>query len=202
MFYKKKGKPEIDEITLKCKCNGKMKRVEEVLDVWFDSGVSSWAALRNYGSKVSFEKFWPADLNVEGKDQVRGWWNSQFILSQIRFGKKPFENILVHGMILDLGKKKMSKSLGNIVSPQGIIDRYGRDYMRYYFAKHYKGDDFAFNENEIKDIQNYKKYFDKKVDYSLDLTLDMQGMMDMENMHSGMQNMPCHQMPDGSMMGD
>ena len=58
------------------------------------------------------------------------------------------------------------------------------------------------NENAIKDIQNYKKYFDKKVDYSLDLTLDMQGMMDMENMHSGMQNMPCHQMPDGSMMGN
>ena len=58
------------------------------------------------------------------------------------------------------------------------------------------------NENVINEIQSYKKYFDKKIDYNLDLTLDMQGMMNMENMHSGMQNMPCHQMPDGSMMGD
>ncbi|MBI2046728.1 isoleucine--tRNA ligase [Candidatus Pacearchaeota archaeon] len=148
-------KPEIDGITLKCKCNGKMKRVEEVLDVWFDSGVSSWAALRNYGNKDNFEKFWPADLNIEGKDQVRGWWNSQFILSQIRLGKKPFENILVHGMILDLGKKKMSKSLGNIVSPQGIIDRYGRDYMRYYFARVSKGEDIAFDENEFLNVREF-----------------------------------------------
>ena len=60
-----------------------------------------------------------------------------------------------------------------------------------------KIDDFA-----ISDINKYEAYFDKKIDYSLDLTLDMQGMMNMENMHSGMQNMPCHQMPDGSMMGN
>ncbi len=141
-------KPEIDEVFLKCKCGGKMKRVEEVLDVWFDSGVSSWAALNSTN-----KKFWPADLNIEGKDQVRGWWNSQLILSEIKFNKKPFENILVHGMVLDLGKKKMSKSLGNIVSPHEIIAKYGRDYMRYYFAKVSKGEDFAFDEGEFKEIQ-------------------------------------------------
>ena len=142
-------KPEIDKVILKCKCGGNMKRVEDVLDVWFDSGVSSWAAL----DKKKFKIFWPADLNLEGKDQVRGWWNSQLILSQIKFNKKPFENILVHGMVLDLGKKKMSKSAGNIVSPQEIINKYGRDYLRYYFAKISKGEDFVFDEKEFKDIQ-------------------------------------------------
>ncbi|MCK4552610.1 isoleucine--tRNA ligase [Candidatus Pacearchaeota archaeon] len=146
-------KPEIDKIYLPCKCGGKMKRVEEVLDVWFDSGVSSWAALEYSKNKKKFEKFWPADLNIEGKDQIRGWWNSQIILSEIKFDKKPFENIFVHGMVVDLGKKKMSKSLGNIVFPKDIIKKYSRDYMRYYFAKTSKGEDFAFDEKEFKDIQ-------------------------------------------------
>jgi len=59
---------------------------------------------------------------------------------------------MVHGMVLDLGKKKMSKSLGNIVAPKDIIEKYGRDYMRYYFAKSSKGEDFAFDEKEFREI--------------------------------------------------
>ncbi len=147
-------KPEIDKINIKCECGKNMKRVEEVLDVWFDSGVSSWAALNYSRDKEKFRKYWPADLNAEGKDQVRGWWNSQLILSEIKFGKKPFETILEHGMVLDLEKRKMSKSKGNVTSPKQIINNYGRDKMRYYFAKTSKGEDFAFNEQEFKDIKN------------------------------------------------
>ena len=144
-------KPEIDKITIPCKmCKSKLKRVSGVLDVWFDSGVSSWAALE---TEANIKKFWPADLNIEGKDQFRGWWNSQLILSQIKFDKKPFENIVVHGMVLDLSKKKMSKSLGNITAPEDVIKKYSRDYLRYYFAKTSKGDDFAFDESEFKEIR-------------------------------------------------
>ena len=146
-------KPGIDEITIPCPCGGKMTRVPEVLDVWFDSGVSSWAALGFPATQENWKKFWPADLNLEGRDQVRGWWNSQMILSEIRFGKKPFDSILVHGMVLDIGKRKMSKSLGNIVAPQDVINKYGRDYLRYYFAKVSKGEDFAFDENELDEIK-------------------------------------------------
>lgn len=145
-------KPEIDKIVIK-KNKKVYRRVPEVLDVWFDSGVSSWAALGYPHDKRLFNKFWPADLNIEGKDQFRGWWNSQIILSDITFDKKPYENILVHGMVMDLGKRKMSKSLGNVVSPQDVIDKYGRDYLRYYFAKLSKGEDFSFDEKEFKDIQ-------------------------------------------------
>jgi isoleucyl-tRNA synthetase len=144
-------KPEIDEITFKCKCGGIMKRVPEVLDVWFDSGVSSWAAL----PKKELKKFWPADINLEGKDQVRGWWNSQLILSEIRWNKKPMNAILEHGMVLDLGKKKMSKSLGNIITPAEIIEKYSRDSLRYYFAKISKGEDFAFDESEFNEIGKF-----------------------------------------------
>jgi len=147
-------KPGIDEIEITVK-GKKYKRVTEVLDVWFDSGVSSWAALGYPGNDKLFKKYWPADFNVEGKDQVRGWWNSQFILSEIAFDKKPFESIEVHGMILDLGKKKMSKSLGNAVSPKEVIEKYGRDYFRYYLTKSSKGEDFVYDENEFKDIQKF-----------------------------------------------
>lgn len=147
-------KPEIDKIKIKCsKCSEEMSRVPEILDVWFDSGVSSWAALGYLKNNKLFKKFWPANLNLEGKDQVRGWWNSQIILSEIKFNKKPFDSILVHGMVLDLGKRKMSKSLGNAISPQEIVDKYGRDYLRYYFAKASKGEDFPFDEKEFKNIR-------------------------------------------------
>ena len=76
-----------------------------------------------------FKKYWPADLNIEGKHQFRGWWNSQIILSEIMFGKKPFENIMVHGMILDVSKSKMSKSVGNIVTPKEVIEKILPDLM-------------------------------------------------------------------------
>ncbi len=146
-------KPEIDDVEIKCSCGGKMSRVNEVLDVWFDSGVSSWAALNYMEDKTQFKKFWPANINLEGKDQIRGWWNSQFILSQIKFDKKPFENILVHGMVLDVGRKKMSKSDGNVVAPADVIEQYNRDFLRYYFAKISKGEDFSFQEREFKEIR-------------------------------------------------
>ena len=145
-------KPEIDKITIK-KDGITLKRVPEVMDVWFDSGVASWAALGYPRKKDKFDEFWPADLNIEGKDQIRGWWNSQIILSEILFGKKPFKNIVMHGMVLDLGKKKLSKSAGNAISPAEITLRYGRDYLRYYFAKVSKGEDFAFVEKELAEFQ-------------------------------------------------
>ena len=147
-------KPGIDNIIIK-KNNKIYKRVPEVLDVWFDSGVSSWAALDHSKSKNKFKKFWPADLNIEGKDQFRGWWNSQIILSEIMFGEKPFENIVVHGLVLDVDRNKMSKSKGNIVSPKEVIEKFGRDYLRYYFAKFSKGEDFSFDESEFNEIRKF-----------------------------------------------
>ena len=92
------------------------------------------------------------DLNIEGTDQFRGWWNSQLILSHLAFKKRPFESINVHGMILDINKRKMSKSLGNVVSPHDVIAKYGRDALRYYFVKFSRGDDFAYNEKELSEI--------------------------------------------------
>jgi isoleucyl-tRNA synthetase len=147
-------KPGIDKIEIKSPKTGHiLKRVPEVLDVWFDSGVASWAALGYPADAKNLKKYWPADFNVEGRDQFRGWWNSQSILSEITFGKLPFKAVAVHGFIVDLGKKKMSKSTGNITSPADVIEAYGRDYLRYYLIKMSRGEDFAYDKKEFEDIR-------------------------------------------------
>lgn len=145
-------KPYIDKITLPCKCGSRMKRIPDVLDVWFDSGVASWASLGYPKSRKQFNKLWPADLNVEGPDQIRGWWNSQLITSVITFGKAPFRNILFHGFILDNHGIKMSKSKGNVVTTDAVIEKYGRDVLRYYLLSSPSWDDFYFNWADVEAI--------------------------------------------------
>lgn len=148
-------KPGIDAVEIKCNCGGKMKRITEVLDVWFDAGVSSWAALGFPDEEKKFGQFWPAGLNIEMTEQVRGWWNSQLILSTICFDEKPFEAIAVHGKVLGLGKKKMSKSKGNIVAPKEVIEKYNRDYLRYYLITNSRGEDFECDDASFKDIHRF-----------------------------------------------
>ena len=148
-------KPEIDDVKIKCSCSGSMKRIPEVLDVWFDSGVASWAVLNYPKEKKLFNKFWPADFNIEGPDQFRGWWNSELILSTIVFDKKPFDSIYMHGMVLDIKKKKMSKSLGNIISPQEVTKKFGRDSLRFYMSLINPGDNISYKENYFKEIGKF-----------------------------------------------
>ena len=146
-------KPEIDKVKLKCpKCGGIMHRVPDVLDVWFDSGVCSWASLGYPKHRDLFERLWPADLNIEGPDQIRGWWNSQLITSIITFDRAPFKTILFHGFVLDAHGVKMSKSLGNIIAPEDVIKEYGRDILRFYLLSKPPWDDFYFNMEEVKEI--------------------------------------------------
>ncbi len=148
-------KPGIDAVKLRCSCSGTMQRVPEVLDVWFDSGVSSWAALGFPGKDRLFKRFWPADLNLEGPDQFRGWWNSQLILSTIAFGKKPFETIMVHGLITDLEKVKMSKSRGSAVTPKEVVAKHDRDSLRFYLISNSRGQDIAFDWDAFRDIKRF-----------------------------------------------
>ncbi|MBI4153997.1 class I tRNA ligase family protein [Candidatus Woesearchaeota archaeon] len=145
-------KPYIDAVEIKCKCGGHMKRIPDVLDVWFDSGLASWASLGYPGNKNLFKRLWPADLNIEGPDQIRGWWNSQIITSVITFGRRPFDNVLFHGFVLDAHGKKMSKSLGNTVAPEDVIDKYGRDVLRFFFLSSPVWDDFYFKWSDVDSV--------------------------------------------------
>ncbi len=165
-------RPYIDKVTLKCKCKGAMKRIGDVLDVWFDSGLASWASLEYPGNKTLFKRLWPADLNIEGPDQIRGWWNSQLITSVITFGKAPFKNILFHGFVLDAHGLKMAKSQGNVVAPEEVIEKYGRDVLRFYFLSSPQWDDFYFKWADVDAVAksfgvientfNFVKMYSKK----------------------------------------
>ena len=139
-------RPFVDEITVPCSCGGTMKRVEDIFDVWFDSAVASWATLGFPGKTSEFEKLWPADFITEGQDQTRGWFYSQLGASTIAFGKAPYKSVCMHGFALDAEGKKMSKSLGNVVSPEEVIAKVGVDVLRLYvLSSSAPWDDLKFN---------------------------------------------------------
>ena len=102
----------------------------DILDVWFDSGVSHLAVCDTARYGLS----WPADLYVEGQDQYRGWFQSSLVASVGLKGKAPFAEVLTHGFVVDADGRKMSKSLGNVVTPQTLLERYGADILRLWTA--------------------------------------------------------------------
>ena len=144
-------RPYVDDITIPCECGGQMQRVPDIFDVWYDSGVASWATLRFPETTEDFEKYWPADMILEGQDQTRGWFYSMLALSTMAFGKSPYKSVLMHGFALDANGKKMSKSLGNVVTPEDVISNYGVDVMRQYiFSASAPWDDLRFSYEGIK----------------------------------------------------
>ncbi len=127
-------RPYVDDIHLKCdKCNGKMTRVKDVLDVWFDSGSMPYAQFHYpFENKELFESQFPADFIAEGLDQTRGWFYVLLVISTIISGESSFRNVVVNDMVLDQYGKKMSKSTGNVVDPTVALTQYGADNVRWY----------------------------------------------------------------------
>lgn len=125
-------RPDVDAVLLDCPCGGKMKRSPDVFDVWFDSAVASWATLHFPSDEKQFEEWWPADFITEGHDQTRGWFYSQLGASMVSFGRAPYKSVLMHGFTLDDQGRKMSKSIGNVVQPEEVVQRFGADILRLY----------------------------------------------------------------------
>ena len=109
-----------------------MVRSPDVFDVWFDSAVASWATLRFPSHTEEFSDWWPADFITEGHDQTRGWFYSQLGASMVSFGRAPYKSVLMHGFTLDDQGRKMSKSIGNIVQPEEVVQKFGADILRFY----------------------------------------------------------------------
>ena len=147
-------RPRIDKVTFDCECGGVMRRVEDVFDVWFDSGVASWGTLAYPRFKDKFEKLWPADFITEGHDQTRGWFYSQLGASVIAFNKAPYKAVLMHGFTLDEHGRKMSKSLGNVVEPEEVVEKIGVDSFRLYVLSSALWEDLRFSWEEAK---NYNR---------------------------------------------
>jgi len=155
-------RPQIDEVFLKCECGGKMKRVKEVIDCWFDSGAMPFAQSHYPFENREFidkKEFFPADFICEGVDQTRGWFYTLLTISTLLGFESPYKNVVSTGLVLDGKGKKMSKSKGNVVLPSDIIDKYGADVARFYFYTiNSVGDPKKF---DFKDIQSlYRRFFD------------------------------------------
>jgi isoleucyl-tRNA synthetase len=112
------------------KCGNKeFQKEDDILDVWFDSGVSHKAVL-----DARQELAFPSDLYLEGSDQHRGWFQAALITSTATKGCAPYRKVLTHGFVVDGEGKKMSKSVGNVISPQDVMKKYGADILRLWVA--------------------------------------------------------------------
>lgn len=125
----------------------------DIMDVWFDSGVSHAAVL-----KARPELAYPADLYLEGSDQYRGWFNSSLSIAVATTGKAPYKAVLSHGYVVDGKARKMSKSLGNGVDPKDVIKKLGADILRLWSASADYRKDISASDEVFKQItESYRK---------------------------------------------
>ncbi len=132
---------------------GDYERVDDILDVWFDSGASHAFVL---GARESLP--FPADLYLEGSDQHRGWFQSSLLESCATRGRAPYKSVLTHGFVLDEAGRKMSKSLGNVVEPQKIADQFGIEILRLWAASSDYSEDLRLGKTIIdQSAEMYRK---------------------------------------------
>ena len=162
-------KPWIDEVKLKCSCGGTAHRIPDVLDVWLDSGTASWNCLYYPKRKDLFKVFFPAKLILEATEQIKLWFSMLLICSIIALKRHCYEAVYMHGMILDWQGKKMSKSLGNIISPYEVIEKSGSDLLRYYMCETNAGKNINFVWKELEQKRKNLNVLWNLKNYVLDL---------------------------------
>ena len=163
-------RPFIDSIQFDCPCGGKMKRISEVFDCWFESGSMPFAEWHYPFDSVQdrpFEKVFnpkpgwfqkpigfPADFIAEGLDQTRGWFYSMLVLGVALFDKAPYKNVIVNGTMLTESGEKMSKRLKNYPDPINLVDKYSADAIRYYMLASpvVRAEDYCFSEKGVDEV--------------------------------------------------
>ena len=135
-----------------CGCR-EFTKEKDIMDVWFDSGSSHRAVCKQRPYLGT-----PADLYLEGNDQYRGWFQSSLLTSVATEGTAPYRTVLTHGMILDMERRKMSKSMGNGISPQEVIQQYGADVLRLWVASADYQSDITISREILKQMSEaYRK---------------------------------------------
>ncbi|MBQ9680359.1 MAG: isoleucine--tRNA ligase [Ruminococcus sp.] len=153
-WFEKDASEILPEGTKCPKCGGTaFDKERDIMDVWFDSG-SSWRAVCKRRPYLGY----PVDLYLEGNDQYRGWFQSSLLTSVATEGKAPYRTVLTHGMILDMERRKMSKSAGNGISPQEVIKQYGADVLRLWVASSDYQSDISISREILKQMsESYRK---------------------------------------------
>jgi len=152
-------RPAVDPLTI-TENGTRYERVPDVFDVWIDSSVASWGTIDYPGETDAYDELWPADFIVEAHDQTRGWFWSQLGMGTAATGQVPYEEVMMHGFANDENGRKMSKSRGNIVTPEEAIDRAGRDPLRAYLLSHdQQGVDLSFEWDGLGEMQSTLNIF-------------------------------------------
>lgn len=152
-------RPFVDEFTWDCPYGGTMRRIPDLLDVWFDSGAMPWAQWHYpFENTEIFRDNFPADFIAEGVDQTRGWFYTLHALSTMLFDKPAFRNVVSNGLVLDSNGEKMSKSKGNTIDPNEVIQKYGADTVRWYMMSNSSPwENLRFSEDGLNEVQ--RKFF-------------------------------------------
>jgi len=152
-------KPYVDEIVLVSPSGKPMKRVPDLIDVWFDSGAMPYAQWHfPFENKETFKQSFPADFIAEGVDQTRGWFYTLHAIACLVFDSVAYKTVVSNGLVLDKNGNKMSKRLGNVVDPFETIEKYGADATRWYLITNASPwDNLKFDSEGIKEVQ--RKFF-------------------------------------------
>ncbi|NXE99265.1 SYIC protein, partial [Menura novaehollandiae] len=146
----------IDHLTIPSRCGkGSLHRVPEVFDCWFESGSMPYAQVHYpFENKKELEDAFPADFIAEGIDQTRGWFYTLLVLSTALFGRPPFKNVIVNGLVLASDGQKMSKRKKNYPDPMNIVDSYGADALRLYLINSpvVRAENLRFKEEGVRDV--------------------------------------------------
>ena len=151
-------RPYIDKVEFSCGCGGKMKRIEDVFDCWFESGSMPYGQ-SHYPFSTPKKNFSPvpAEFIAEGMDQTRGWFYTLLVLSTALFNKPAYKNVVINGIVLAENGQKMSKRLKNYPDPMELVSKYGADSLRLYLLSSpvVAGENLNFSERGVDEI--YKK---------------------------------------------
>ncbi len=152
-------KPYVDDFILISNTGKPMKRVPDLIDVWFDSGAMPYAQWHfPFENKETFEQNFPADFIAEGVDQTRGWFYTLHALGVLLFDSVAYKTVVSNGLVLDKNGNKMSKRLGNVIDPFETINKYGADATRWYLITNASPwDSLKFDVNGIQEVQ--RKFF-------------------------------------------
>ncbi len=148
-------RPYVDELTFRCdECGEEMRRVPEVIDVWFDSGSMPFAQHHApFENQERYAATFPADFVCEALDQTRGWFYSLIAVSTLLNDRAPYRNVVCLGLLVDANGQKMSKSRGNVIAPWEILERFGADAFRwYFFTSKAPWDGYRFSADAVGEV--------------------------------------------------